>query len=130
MTEPERRFLLRKVLCSPLLWAFSVVAAGVGVDAAVDACRTREIPECVRDAFAEGVWTSNNLPSHAEAVCLTWAPRVSAVLYPKRPSKFKGPMPPLRPLRELAISIGLSLPDFHAVRRVLDNHKTRHNVPG
>jgi hypothetical protein len=123
MSDGERRFLLRNILLDTSLWAFSVVAAQLGVDGAVGVCRSRELPPEVVEVLAPGHGGVKNLPSYADAVALTWAPRVYMTLHP-RPKKEKGASkkPEVPPLRVVAANLGLTMDQLHAVRRVLDEY--------
>ena len=130
MSEPERHFLLRRLLIYPPLWAFSVVAGVCGLDAAVMACKTRELPSEVVTKLADGSWTTAHLPAHGEAVALTWAPRVWRELHPHPKGKgAERKRPETLPLRLLAEKLGMSLPDLHAVRRVLDKYPPPQTEP-
>jgi hypothetical protein len=83
LTEGEYR-LLREVLDVASLWPFAIVAATLGLDGAVEACRSRTLPEDLLVRLATVGYGVMHLPQHKSVVDLRDGVRMEAAWRRKR----------------------------------------------
>jgi len=68
--------ILTRLLGSPHMWPFALLAADVGFDEAVVLCASREISDSSLAKLAEGFYTVDDLPSGRTIRLLIWACRL------------------------------------------------------
>lgn len=85
LVETERR-VLERVLQAPALWPFQVAMSFVGLDAAVEACRSRKLPAAVEARMAPVGWSANSLPPVQDIEAILLGVRVEAALRAARSS--------------------------------------------
>jgi len=114
LTDAERRYLER-VLQAPALWPFQVVAGALGLDGAVEACRTRDLPAEVTTKLLAGGWTvERSIPSYEDVTAMLLAVKVEYVGTKARANKETPP-----PLRKIAEMLGADLAGVQHAGRVL-----------
>lgn len=96
-TDQELRSLVR-ACWAPDLQPFAVLAADVGLDAAVEACETRCLPASVVLRFDQARWTIDHLPSREAIEELLLGIKVHA--------RRRGPYGKRRPLYAIARDLG------------------------
>ena len=109
LSAAERR-LLERVLRSPSLWMFQVIAGHLGLDGAVEACGTRVVPADLAAKLAACGWSADRLPPVKDIEALLFGLRVEAARLHNA----------ARPLRLLADDLGASLAGVQRALRVVD----------
>jgi len=77
LSDAEFRFLTERVLQAPALWAFACVAGEVGLDAAIEYTRSRNLPLALSAKLTRVGYTVASLPSYPDIVALVFASRLA-----------------------------------------------------
>lgn len=107
--SPSAQKVFEEALRHPALWAFSVLAAKLGVDAAAGVLGAPTQP-VVAEALAAGSWTSRDLPDPSRVRALLLGADIVARLRTGKQASLRGVV------REL----GVAEPDAHAALRELE----------